>query len=126
MALRGDHSKEALSEKRLSTIGKTFALKTLPPPSPPRASEAIGVTGSAGLATSPHSAGSKPRPPDDQPEYLVPYINEFVRLVKTKILEDFDGSTLKELVGAIQFGAFQLSCMATYYKAKVGHYDRKI
>ncbi len=43
-----------------------------------------------------------------------------------KDLEDFDGRTLGELVGAIQFSAFHLDCMATYYKAKVGHYDRKM
>lgn len=84
MALRGSYSKEAPPEKRFSTIGKTFTLKTLPPLSPPRAGEAIGVACGAGLATSPHSVGSKPRPPDDRPEYLVPYINEFAKLVKKK------------------------------------------
>ena len=43
-----------------------------------------------------------------------------------KDLEDFDGSTLGEQVVAMQFSAFHLSCMATYYKAKVGRYDRKM
>ena len=43
-----------------------------------------------------------------------------------KDLEDFHGSTLGELVGAMQYSAFHLGCMATYYKAKVGRYDRKM
>ena len=43
-----------------------------------------------------------------------------------KDLEDFDGSTLGELVGAMQFSAFHLGCMATYYKANVSRYDRKM
>ncbi|XP_015380621.1 uncharacterized protein LOC107174338 [Citrus sinensis] len=47
-------------------------------------------------------------------------------LVSKKDLEDFDGSTLGELVGAMQYNAFHLGCMATYYKAKVGRYDRKM
>ena len=38
-------------------------------------------------------------------------------------LEEFDGSTLGELVEVMQFSAFHLSCMATYYKVKVGRYD---
>ena len=41
-------------------------------------------------------------------------------------MEDFDGSTLGELVGAMQFNTFHLGCMAIYYKAKVGRYDQKI
>ena len=43
-----------------------------------------------------------------------------------KDLEDFDGNTLGELVGAMQYSIFHLGCMTTYYKAKVGRYDRKI
>ena len=43
-----------------------------------------------------------------------------------KDLEDFDGCTLGELVGAMQYSAFHFSCMTTYYKAKVGRYDRKM
>ncbi|XP_052297336.1 uncharacterized protein LOC127902459 [Citrus sinensis] len=47
-------------------------------------------------------------------------------IVQQKDLEGFDGCTLGELVGAMQYSAFHLSCMATYYKAKVGRYDRKM
>lgn len=43
-----------------------------------------------------------------------------------KDLEDFDGSTLGELVGRMQFSTFHLGCMATYYQAKVDRYNRKI
>ena len=43
-----------------------------------------------------------------------------------KDLEDFDGSTLGELVGAMQYSIFHLGCMATYYKVKVSRYDRKM
>ena len=39
---------------------------------------------------------------------------------------DFDSITLGELVGAMQYSAFHLGFMATYYKAKVSRYDRKI
>ena len=41
-------------------------------------------------------------------------------------MEDFDCSTLGGLVGAMQFNVFHFGCMATYYKAKVGRYDRKM
>ena len=57
---------------------------------------------------------------------MVPYLNELSRLVSKKDLEAFDGCTLGELVGAMQYNAFHLSCMTTYYKAKVGRYDRKM
>ncbi|KAH9782741.1 MDIS1-interacting receptor like kinase 2 [Citrus sinensis] len=73
-------------------------LRTLPPP-PTKAGE------TSGAATDPASslppAGSKPRVPDNRAEHLVPYINEFSKLVSKKDLEDFDGSTLGELARAI-------------------------
>ena len=98
-------------------------MRTLPPP-PTK----VGET--SGAATDPTSssppAGSKPRLPDNRAENLVPYISEFSRLVSKKDWEDFDGSTLGELVGAMQYSAFYLGCMATYYKAKVGRYDQKM
>ncbi|XP_024035471.1 uncharacterized protein LOC112096278 [Citrus clementina] len=59
-------------------------------------------------------------------EHLVPYLNELTKSVSKKDLEAFDGRTLGELVGAMQHSAFHLSCMTTYYKAKVGRYDRKM
>ncbi|XP_015384306.1 uncharacterized protein LOC107176391 [Citrus sinensis] len=98
-------------------------LRTLPPP-PTKAGE------TSGAATDPASSfppvGSKPRVPDTRPKHLVPYINEFSKLVSKKDFEDFDGSTLGELVGAMQYNAFHLGWMAIYYKAKVGRYDRKM
>ena len=57
---------------------------------------------------------------------MVPYLNELSKLVSKKDLEDFDGCTLGELVGAMQYSAFHLSCMTTYYKAKIGRYDLKM
>ena len=57
---------------------------------------------------------------------MVPYLNELSKLVSKKDLEDFNGCTLGELVGAMQYSSFHLSCMTTYYKAKVGRYDRKM
>ncbi|GAY66441.1 hypothetical protein CUMW_248790 [Citrus unshiu] len=70
----------------------------------------------------------RPRPhaAKRDPNKDAPTANEFSRLVSKKNLEDFDGSTLGELVGAMQYNAFYLGCMATYYKAKVGRYDRKM
>lgn len=81
---------------------------------------------SAGLATSFPPAGPKHRLPENRLKYLTPYLNEFAKLVNKKNLKDFDSSTLGELVGAMQFSAFHLGCMTTYYKAKVGHYNRKM
>lgn len=57
---------------------------------------------------------------------MVLHINEFCRLVKKKDLEDFNGCIFGELVGGLQFGAFQLGSLTTYYKAKVGRYDKKM
>ena len=99
-------------------------LKTLPPP-PPKANETSGTVSGANPTSLPLPAGLKPRLPDNRPE-LVPYISEYFRLMSKKDLKEFDGSTLGELVGAMQFSAFHLSCMATYYKAKVGRYDRRM
>ncbi|GAY47865.1 hypothetical protein CUMW_107540, partial [Citrus unshiu] len=83
-----------------------------------------------GAATDPASSsppvGPRSRLPDSRAEHLVPYLNELSKLVSKKDLEDFDGCTLGELVGAMQYSAFHLSCMTTYYKAKVGRYDRKM
>ncbi|XP_052295796.1 uncharacterized protein LOC127901830 [Citrus sinensis] len=84
----------------------------------------------SGAATDPASSsplvGPRSRLPDSRAEHLVPYLNELSKLVSKKNLEDFDGCTLGELVRAMQYNAFHLSCMATYYKAKVGRYDRKM
>ncbi|XP_024042226.1 uncharacterized protein LOC112099246 [Citrus clementina] len=98
-------------------------LKTLPPP-PAK----VGKT--SGAATNPASSsppvGPISRLSDSRAEHLAPYLNELSRLMSKKDLEDFDGCTLGELVGAMQYSAFHLSCMTTYYKAKVGRYDRKM
>ncbi|XP_024039154.1 uncharacterized protein LOC112097805 [Citrus clementina] len=101
-AAKRDHNKEAPPGKRVNTAEQASPLKTLPHPPPARARE---TSGSGDDPTS-------PRPP--------------AGLVSKKDLEDFDGSTLGELVGAMQFSAFHIGCMATYYKAKVGRYDRKM
>lgn len=63
---------------------------------------------------------------EDRLEQLAPYISEFARLVNKIDLEDFDGSTLGELVEAILFSAFNLGCMTTYYKTNVGCYNYKM
>ena len=95
-------------------------LRTLPPPH----TKVGEISGTATDPTSPPlSTGSKPHLPDNRAEHLVLYISEFSRLVSKKDLEDFDGSTLGELVEAMQYSAFHLGCMATSYKAKVGRYD---
>lgn len=96
------------------------------PPHPSEVGETSGTTSSAGLATSPPPAGPKYHLLGDRPEYLTPYLNEFAKLVNKKNLEDFDGSTLGELIGAMQFNVIHLGCMTTYYKAKVGRYNRKM
>ena len=98
-------------------------MRTLPPP-PTKTGE------TSGAATDPTSSsppvGSKSRLPNNRAEHLVPYISEFFRLMSKKDLEDFDGSTLGELMGAIQYSDFHLGCMAIYYKSKLGRYDQKM
>ena len=88
----------------------------------------VGETSRAAtdLASSSPLVGPRSRSSDSRAAHLVPYINEFSKLMSKRGLEDFDGSTLGELVGAMQYSAFHLGCMATYYKAKVGRYDRKM
>lgn len=100
-------------------------LKTLPPP-PSKAGEISGTASGADPAAPPLLAGLKHRLPENRLEHLTSYINKFSSLMSKKDLKDFDGRTLGELVGAMQFSAFHLGCMATYYKAKVGCYDCKM
>ncbi|XP_024036917.1 uncharacterized protein LOC112096924 [Citrus clementina] len=118
-----DQNKDAPSAKRANIVQQVSPLKTLPP-----APAQIGET--SGAATDPASSsppvGPRSRLPDSRAEHLVPYLNELSKLVSKKDLEDFDGCTLGELVGAMQYSAFHLSCMTTYYKAKVSRYDRKM
>ncbi|GAY58319.1 hypothetical protein CUMW_186150 [Citrus unshiu] len=104
-----DHNKDAPSAKRANI--------TLPP-----APAKVGET--SGAATDP--ASSSPPVGSRSRLHLVPYLNELSKLVSKKDLEDFDGCTLGELVGAMQYSAFHLNYMTTYYKAKVGRYDRKM
>ncbi|GAY51663.1 hypothetical protein CUMW_135930 [Citrus unshiu] len=118
-----DQNKEAPTVKRANIVQQVSPLKTLPP-APTKVRE------TSGAATDPASpsppVGPRSRLPDSRAEHLVPYLSELSKLVSKKDLEDFDGCTLGELVGAMQYSAFHLSCMTTYYKAKVGRYDRKM
>ncbi|XP_052287350.1 uncharacterized protein LOC127898887 [Citrus sinensis] len=118
-----DQDKDAPAAKRKNIVQQVPPLQALPP-----ASAKVGESSRA--ATDPASSSPpvvpRSRLPDSRPEHLVPYLNELSKLVNKKDLEGFDGCTLGELVGAMQYSAFHLSCMATYYKAKVGRYDRKM
>lgn len=96
------------------------------PPHPSKAGETSGTASGVGPATSPLLVGPKHRLPEDRPEYLTLYLNKFAKLVNKKNLEDFDGSTLGELIGVVQFNAFHMSWMVTYYKANVGRYNHKM
>ena len=118
-----DQSKDAPVAKRANIVQQVPPLKILPP-----APVKIGEAGGAATdpASSPPPVGPRSHLPDSRAEHLVPYFNELTKLVSRKDLEDFDGRTLGELVGAMQHSAFHLSCMTTYYKAKVGRYDRKM
>ncbi|XP_052294518.1 uncharacterized protein LOC127901387 [Citrus sinensis] len=118
-----DESKDAPTAKRANIVQQAPPLKILPP-APVKVGEASGVA--TDPATSFPPVGPRSRLPDSRPEHLVPYLNELTKSVSKKDLEDFDGRTLGELVGAMQHSAFHLSCMTTYYKAKVGRYDRKM
>ncbi|GAY47870.1 hypothetical protein CUMW_107590 [Citrus unshiu] len=118
-----DQNKDAPAAKRKNIVQQVPPLQALP--------LALAKVGeSSGAATDPASSSPpvvpRSRLPDSRPEHLVPYLNELSKLVSKKDLEDFDGCTLGELVGAMQYSAFHLSCMTTYYKAKVGRYDRKM
>ena len=118
-----DQNRDAPTAKRANLVQQVSPLKTLPPPP-------VKIRETNGAATDPASSsppvGPRSRLPDNRAEHLVLYLNELSKLVSKNDLEDFDGCTLGELVGAIQYSAFHLSCMTTYYKAKVGRYDRKM
>ncbi|GAY46112.1 hypothetical protein CUMW_094470, partial [Citrus unshiu] len=116
-------NKDAPTAKRANIVQQVSPLKTLPP-----APAKVGETSGAAIdpASSSPPVGPRSHLPDSRAEHLVPYLNELSKLVSKKDLEDFDGCTLSELVGAMQYSAFHLSCMTTYYKAKVGRYDRKM
>ena len=118
-----DQNKDAPTAKRVNIVQQVPPLKTLPLLS-------AKVEETSGAAIDPTSSsplvGPKSRSSDSRAEHLVPYINEFSKLVSKRDLEDFDGSTLGGLVGVIQYSAFHFGCMATYYKAKVGRYDRNM
>ncbi|KAL9409245.1 hypothetical protein AB3S75_047602 [Citrus x aurantiifolia] len=118
-----DQNKDAPTAKRANIAQQVSPLKTLPP-APVKIGETSGV--SIDPASSSPPVGPRSRLPDSGAEYLVPYLNELSKLVSKKDLEDFEGCTLGELVGAMQYSTFHLSCMTTYYKAKVGRYDRKM
>ncbi|XP_052297160.1 uncharacterized protein LOC112497637 [Citrus sinensis] len=118
-----DESKDAPTAKRANIVQQAPPLKILPP-APVKVGEASGVA--TDPATSSPPVGPRSRLPDSRAEHLVPYLNELTKSVSKKDLEAFDGRTLGELVGAMQHSAFHLSCMTTYYKAKVGRYDRKM
>ncbi|KAL9441176.1 hypothetical protein AB3S75_019786 [Citrus x aurantiifolia] len=118
-----DQNKDAPTAKRANIVQQVSPLKTLPP-APAKVGETSGV--STDPASSSPPVGPRSRLPDSGAEHLVPYLNELSKLVSKKDLEDFEGCTLGELVGAMQYSAFHLSCMTTYYKAKVGRYDRKM
>ena len=100
-------------------------MKTLAPPQN-IVDETSGAASNKGSAIFLLPIGKKSQSPSEQPEYLVLYINEFCRLVKKKDLKDFNGCIFWELVGGLQFGAFQLGSLTAYYKAKVGRYDKKM
>ncbi|KAL9432539.1 hypothetical protein AB3S75_027552 [Citrus x aurantiifolia] len=118
-----DQNKDAPTAKRANIVQQVSHLKTLPP-APAKIGETNGV--STDPASSSPPVGPRSRLPDSGAEHLVPYLNELSKLVSKKDLEDFEGCTLGELVGAMQYSAFHLSCMTTYYKAKVGRYERKM
>ncbi|XP_024033454.1 uncharacterized protein LOC112095581 [Citrus clementina] len=118
-----DQSKDAPAAKRANIMQQVPPLKILPP-APVKVGEASGAA--TGPASSSPPVGPRSRLPDSRAEHLVPYLNELTKLVSKKDLENFDGRTLGELVGAMQHSAFHLSCVTTYYKAKVGRYDRKM
>ncbi|XP_024039431.1 uncharacterized protein LOC112098057 [Citrus clementina] len=118
-----DQNKDAPTAKRANIVQQVSPLKTLP-------SSLSKVGETSGTATDPAYSsppvGPRSHLSDNRAEHLVPYLNELSKLVSKRDLEDFDGCTLGKLVGAMQYSAFHLSCITTYYKAKVGRYDRKM
>ena len=118
-----DQNKGVPATKRVNIVQQVSLLKTLPPP-PAKVGETSGAA--TDLASSSPSVGLRSHLPDNRAEHLVPSLNELSKLVRKKDLENFDSCTLGELVGAMQCSTFHFSCMTTYYKVKVGRYDRKM
>lgn len=46
--------------------------------------------------------------------------------MKREDVDESDGQTLGELIGALLLNTFQLRSLASYYKAKVSRRDRKM
>ncbi|KAK9201751.1 hypothetical protein WN944_016957 [Citrus x changshan-huyou] len=93
-----DQNKDAPTAKRTNIVQQVSPLKTLPP-APAKVGETSGAT--TDPASSSPLVGPRSRLPDSRAEHLVPYLNELSKLVSKKDLEDFDGCTLGELVGAM-------------------------
>ncbi|XP_052290946.1 uncharacterized protein LOC127900341 [Citrus sinensis] len=121
--VKRDQSKDAPTAKRVNIVQQVPPLKTLPAP-PAKVGETSGAA--TDHASSSPPVGLRFRLSDSRAEHLAPYLNELSKLVSKNDLKDFDGCTLGELVGAMQYNAFHLSCITTNYKAKVGRYDRKM
>ncbi|XP_052289882.1 uncharacterized protein LOC127899798 [Citrus sinensis] len=115
-----DQSKDAPTAKRANIVQQVPPLKILPS-APVKVGEASGAATDPAPSSPP--VGPRSRLPDSRAEHMIPYLNELTKLVSKKDLEDFDGHTLGELVGAMQHSAFHLSCMTTYYKAKAAKED---
>ncbi|KAL9448163.1 hypothetical protein AB3S75_015603 [Citrus x aurantiifolia] len=107
-----DQNKDAPTAKRANLVQQVSPLKTLP-----HAPAKVGET--SGVATDPASSsppvGPRSSLPDSGAEHLVPYLNELSRLVSKKDIEDFEGCTLGELVGAMQYSNQQTVLSITYY-----------
>ena len=93
-----DQSKDASTAKWVNIVQQVSLLKTLPP-LPAKAGESSGAA--TDHASSSPPVGPRSRLPDNRAEHLVLYLNELSKLVSKKDLEDFDGCTLGELVGAM-------------------------
>ena len=93
-----DQNKDAPTAKRVNIVQQVSPLKTLPPP-PAKVGETSGVATDP-VSSSPH-VGPRSYLPDNRAKHLVLYLNELSKFVSKKDMEDFDGCTLGELVGAM-------------------------
>lgn len=103
--------------KNFKTLQAISPLKILPPCT--KVVETSGTAAAKSHVTSPHLVESPKSQPYEQADHLIPYYNEYARLVKKKNIDDGEGCALPNLVNTLQLGAYKLSTIASYYEERI-------
>lgn len=118
-------STNAPTPKKRDNVGLTkISTPALPPPliwknkgekSREKSPESIAPSTDRALSPSPWDWG----------DHLVTYKREYSKVVGPKLVKEVEGVNLTELRGSLQKIAFQLTTVASCYKLKAGHHEKK-